>query len=103
MSEGRLVGIAAQSASWCMGSFINWLKSGRLNLAIRGIMGAVRTVPETVPLDVTTGIEPEPTRGWLPAPAVGPDMVTISGEGGSHSDEQSGELVEESVWGLGGQ
>jgi len=54
MSEESLINIEGQPSSWCMGSFINWLRSGRLNLAIKGSMGAARMVPETVPLDVTT-------------------------------------------------
>ena len=49
-----------------------------------------------------TSIESEPTPGWVPAPAVGPDMVMICGEGGSESDEESEELGEVSVWGLEG-
>jgi len=85
-----------------MGSFIDWLKSGRLNLAINGNMGVAEMVPETVSLDVTTGIEPEPTPGWVPTPIVGPNMVMICGEGGTKSDEESEEPGEESVWGLEG-
>ena len=61
-------------------------------------MGAIGIVPETVPLDVTIGIEPEPTPGWVPTPAVGLDMVIICGEGGLESDE----LREDPVWGLRG-
>ena len=102
MSEGSLVGIEGQPTSWCMGSFINWLKSGRLNPAIKGSMGVARMVPETVPLDVTTRVAPDPTPGWVHAPAVGADMVMICGEGGSKSDEESDEPGEESVWGLEG-
>ena len=60
-------------------------------------MGAARTVSETVTLDVTTGIEPKPTPGWVPTPAMGPDMVKICSEGGSESDEESDELEEEST------
>jgi len=63
MFEGSLGGMEGQLAFWCMGSFINWLKSSRLNPAIKGIMGVAETVPETVPLDVTTGIEPDLTLG----------------------------------------
>ena len=55
-------------------------------------------IPNTVLLDVTTGIDPEPTLGWVPALALGPYMVTICGEGGSELDEPG----EESVWGLRG-
>ena len=88
MSEGSLVGIEGQRASWCMGLFINWLKSGRLNPAIEGNMGASRTYPETVPLDVTTGIESEPTPSWVPTQGLGPDMVTICGEAGLESNEE---------------
>jgi len=102
MSEGRLVKIEGQTTSWCMGSFVKWLKPGRLNPAIKGSMGALRMVPETVPSDVTTRIELEPTPGWVLAPAMGPNMVTICGEGGLESDEESDEPGEESVWGLEG-
>ena len=49
-------------------------------------MGAAETVLETVPPDVTTKIELNPTLGWVPPSAVGPYMVTICGEGGSESD-----------------
>jgi len=51
-------------------------------------MGATRIVPGTVPLDVTIGIGLEPTPGWIPAPAVGPNMVTIYNERGLESDEE---------------
>lgn len=61
MSKGSLVGLEGQPTSRCMGSFINWLKSGRLNPAIKGSMGAIRTVPETVSLHVNNMIELEPT------------------------------------------
>ena len=98
MYEGSLVDIEGQPISWCMGSFINWLKSSRLNPAIKGHMGVAGIVPETVSLDVTTRIEPEPTPGWVPPPDMGPSMVTICGKGGSESDEPE----EESVWGLRG-
>lgn len=46
----------------------------------------------TVLLDVTIGIELEPT------PTVGLDMVTICSEGGLETDEPG----EESIWGLKG-
>lgn len=92
MFEGSLVGIEGHLSSWCMGSFINWLKSGRLNPTIKGSMGAARIVLETIPLDVITRIELQLTAGWVPAPAVGPDMVTIFGEGGSDSYEELDEL-----------
>lgn len=101
MSEGSLVGIEGQPTSWCMGPFINWLKYGRLNPTIKGSMGATGTVLETIPPDVTTGMEPEPTLVWVPTPAVGLDMVMICGEGGSKSYEESEGLGEESVRGLG--
>ena len=91
MPEGSLVGIEGQPTSWCMELFINWLKYERLNATIKGSMGATRTVPETVLLDVTTGVEPVPTPGWVLAPAMGPNMVMICGEGGSESDEESNE------------
>lgn len=65
-------------------------------------MGDARTVPEIVPLDVTTEIELEPAPSWVLAPTVGLDMVTICGEGGLESDEESNELGEDSVWGLEG-
>ena len=102
MSEGSLVNIEGQPASWCMGSFINWLKSDRLNPTIKGSKGAARMVLETVPLDVTTGIELEPTPGCLPAPAMAPNMVTICSEGGLESEEDSEGPGNESVWGLKG-
>ena len=98
MFEGSLVRIVGQPTSWCIGSFINWLKFGRLNPAMKGSKGASRTVP----LDVTTWVEPEPTPGWVIAPIVGPDMVMIYGEGGSKLDEELEGPGEESVWGLGG-
>ena len=63
-------------------------------------MGAVRMALEMVPLDVTTGVEPEPTLGWVPTLIVGPNMMTVYGEGGSESDEDLYELEEEFVWGL---
>lgn len=65
-------------------------------------MGAAQTIPETISLDVTTGIEPEPTPGWVPTPTVGLDMVTICSEGGSKLNEESKRPGEESVWGLRG-
>ena len=89
MYAGSLVGIEGQPTSWCMGSFINWLRSGRLNPTIKGSMRAARTVPETVLPDVITGVELEPPLGWVHAPALGLDMVTICNEGGSKSDEES--------------
>ena len=45
-----------------------------------------------------TRVELEPIPGWVPTLVVGPNMVTICGEGGSESDEPG----EESVWGLRG-
>lgn len=51
-------------------------------------MGPIETVPKTILLDVTTDIELEPTPGWVPTLAVGPDMMTIYGEGGSELDEE---------------
>ena len=69
---------------------------------MKGSMGATGMVLETVPLDVTTGIEPEPTPGWVPTPIVSPDMMTVCGEGGLKSNKESNELEVESVWGLGG-
>jgi len=91
MSEGSLVGIEGQPTSWCIGSFINWLKYGRLSLTIKGRMGAAGTVPKAISLDVTIRIKLKPTLGWVPAPAVGPGMVMICGEGGSESNEESEE------------
>jgi len=102
MYEGSLVSIAGQPVLWCIGSFINWLKSERLNPAIKGSRGATSMIPETAPLDVTTGVEPKSTLGWVPAPAVGPYTVTICGEGNSKPDEESDEPGEDSVWGLEG-
>ena len=102
MSKGCLVGIEGQPASWCMGSFINSLKSSRLNPAIKGSMGDSRTVPEAAPLDVATGIELKPPPVWVPALAMGLDIVTICGGGGSELDEESEGPREESGWGLGG-
>ena len=45
MLEGILFGIADQPASWCIGSFINWLKFGRLNPAMKGSTEAIGIVP----------------------------------------------------------
>jgi len=56
-------------------------------------MGAAGTVPETVWLDMITGIEPEATPGGVSALVVGPDMGMICDEGGSESDEPGEELV----------
>ena len=64
---GNLVIIAGQSSSSCIGSFINWLNSRKLNPTIKGIMGATEMVPKTVPLDVTNGVELDPTPSWVPA------------------------------------
>jgi len=100
MSEGSLVGIVGQPASWCMGSFINWLKSGRPNPAIKGSIRDAGTIPETILPNVTTGIEPEPTPGWVPAPAVDLDMVMKCSEGSLELDEESEGPGEDSVWGL---
>jgi len=61
-----------------MGSFINWLKSGRLKPTIKGSVGASGMVPETVSLDLTTRIESKPTLGWVLAPDVRPNIVMIS-------------------------
>jgi len=102
MSQGILVDIEGQLASWCIGSFLNWLKSERLNPTIKGIMGVVRTFLDMVLLDVTTRVELEPTRGWVHAPVVGPDMVMICSEGVLGLDEESNEPGEELVWGLDG-
>jgi len=77
MYEGCLVCIEIQPTSWCMGLFINCLKSGRLNPAIKGSMGADKIVLETFPLDVTNGIDVKPTPGWVPAPVVRLDLVMI--------------------------
>lgn len=65
-------------------------------------MGAIRMVPETVPLDVTTRIETEPKLGRVPALVVGIDMVTICSEGGSESDDELDDRGEESIWGIKG-
>lgn len=43
-------------------------------------MGVARMVHKAVPLDVTNGIELERIPYWVPAPAMGPDMVMICGE-----------------------
>lgn len=94
MFEGIIVSIEGQPALWCMGSFINWPKSGRLNPTIKGSMGAIEIVSHTVPLNVTTDIKMEPTPGWVPTPAVGPDMVTICG-GGLELDQELDEPGEE--------
>jgi len=102
MSEGSLVGIDGQLALWCMGSLINWIKSRRLNPTMKGSNGATGIVLVTIPLDVMTGVEPEPTLTWFPTPVVDLDMMKICGEGGSESDEESDEPKEELVWGLGG-
>lgn len=59
-------------------------------------------VPETILLNVTTEKEPEPTPNWVPAPTMGPYMVTICSERGSDLDEELGELVKSAVWGLRG-
>jgi len=75
--KGSLVGIACQLALWCIGSLINYQKSGRLNPAMKCSMGAFGTVPKTIPLDVTTGVEMEPTPSWIPIPVVGPYMMMI--------------------------
>jgi len=77
MSEGCLVCIEGQPASWCMGSFINCLKSGRLNPAIKGGMGTDEIVQETFLLDVTNGIDSKPTPGWVPALVMGLDLLMI--------------------------
>jgi len=69
---------------------------------MKGSMGATEMVLEMVPLDVTIEVKPEPTPSWFPTPAVGPNMMTICGEGGSKSNEESDETKEESVWELGG-
>ena len=45
---------------------------------------------------------PKPPLVSVPALAMGLDMVTIYGEGGSELDEKSEGLGEESVWGLRG-
>jgi len=102
MSEGSLVIIEGQPTSWWMGSFINSLKSGRLNPTIKGRMEVVGMVPETIFPDMTTEIEPKPTLGCVRTPAMVPDMVTICGEGGLEVDEESYEPGEELVWGLRG-
>lgn len=65
-------------------------------------MGVAGTFPEIVSLDVTTGIELEPTRGWVLAPAMGLDMVMMCDEGVLESNEELDEQGEESIWGLGG-
>jgi len=56
-------------------------------------MGASGMIPEIVPLDVTTGLEPQATLGWVPVPVVSPNMVMICGEGGLESDEELNELI----------
>lgn len=102
MSEGTLVSIAGQLASWCVGSLINWLKSRRLNPTIKHNIGAARIVPVMVLVDVTVWVEPKPTVDWFLSPTMGPNMMMVCGEGGSKSDEQLDEPEEESVWGIGG-
>jgi len=71
MCEGSLVSIEGKPTSWCIGLFINSLRSSRLNPAIKGSMGAVRTVHETISPHVTITIELEPTQVSVHAPAVG--------------------------------
>ena len=36
MWEGNLVGMTSQDGSWAIGSLINWLRSGKLRLAMYG-------------------------------------------------------------------
>ena len=79
--------------------FINWLRSYRLNLSIKGTPGAIGTVPEIVPPDATIDIELEPTLFWVPTLAVGSNMMMICDEGGSESNEESEGPGEESSMG----
>lgn len=66
MSEGSLVDIVGQLASCCMVSFINYLKPGRLNLAIKGSRGASGTVPMAISLNGITRVGPEPLASGFP-------------------------------------
>lgn len=65
-------------------------------------MGASETGPETFSLNVTIGIELEPTLVWVPPPTVGLHIMMIGGEGGLKLDEEPEEPREDSVWGLEG-
>ena len=99
MSEGRLVGIAGQPGSWCMGSLINWLKSGRMRPAIQGSKGESRIVSVVVPLVVFLALGPRipPTLGPEP------DMVKVTGgELGIELEGEPNEPEAELEWGLGG-
>lgn len=58
---------------------------------MKGSIGVVGMVLVIVMLDVTTEVEPEPAPDWFPTLAVGPDMMTVCGEGGLESDEESNE------------
>lgn len=57
MLEGSMVNIAGQLALWGIELLINWIKSRRLIPTIKVSIRVYRMVPETIPLDVTTGVE----------------------------------------------
>ena len=99
MSDGSLVGIAGQPASWHMGSLINWLKSGRLRPAIYGSKGTAGVVPVALPLVVFLALGP----GLPPALGLEPDMVKVTrGEMSMKTKGEPNEPEVEREWGLGG-
>ena len=75
ISEGSIVGIVGQPGLWCMGSLINWLKSGRIKPAIKGSKGVARIVLLAVPLVVAPELGPELPPALGPAPKLVFDMV----------------------------
>jgi len=75
MSEGSFVGIAGQLASWCIGSFINRSKSGRLRPAKKGSTGEAEVVPVVVLLVVFLALGP----GFPLVLGPGPDIVEVTG------------------------
>ena len=75
MSEGRFVDISGQLASWCIGSFINRSKLGRLRPAKKGSKGAAEVVPVVVLLVVVPTLGP----GFPLVLGPGPDIVEVTG------------------------
>ena len=97
MSEGSFVGIAGQLASWCIGSFVNRSKLGRLRPAMKGSKGAA----EVVPMAVLLGLVPALGPGLPLALGPGPDIVKVIG-GEPEVKGEPNESEEESECRLGG-
>ena len=97
MLEGSFVGIVGQLASWCIGSFVNRSKSGRLRPAMKGSKGAA----EVVPVAILLVAFPALGLGLPLEIGPGPDIVKVTG-GEPEVKGEPNESEEESECGLEG-